>query len=292
MTHDRENSEVTIDVDGDGTVDARFAVYSDQNMMATLDGTTVSLVADPMGTSDLDDYDVQGTDQADSIDAMGGNDGVEAGFGDDTVMGGDGNDWLSGEDGADVLDGGDGNDTLYGGDDNDVLNGGAGHDYIDGGEDNDMLSGGDGDDTLLAGDGNDTVNSGAGNDHVNLGNGDDVVQGSVDELDGDDIDSFNDDDRIEISGLTADSVITHNDLENMVEIDVDGDGEIDASFELYGSNGILGEVRSADGTSAVLQIDRSLTSNADNDAWVPAVMTRLTVWREMTNCLALVAVTP
>jgi hypothetical protein len=69
---------------------------------------------------------------------------------------------------------------------------------------------------------------------------------------------------IEMRGLTAASVITHNDLEQIVEIDLDGDGVMDASFELYGSNGILGQTRSTDGTTATLQIDRSLASDASN----------------------------
>ncbi|MBS0419786.1 MAG: DUF2974 domain-containing protein [Proteobacteria bacterium] len=132
-----------------------------------------------------------GTNQADTIDSLEGDDVVYAGSGDDTVYGnlgndtlyGDGgNDSLSGNDGADTLLGGDGNDSLLGGNDNDTLHGEngddnlsgdagtdslygeAGTDVLSGGADNDVLMGGAGSDDLTGGSGNDNLSGGAGAD--------------------------------------------------------------------------------------------------------------------------------
>ncbi|SCY47974.1 PQQ-dependent sugar dehydrogenase [Microvirga guangxiensis] len=59
-------------------------------------------------------------DEADVIDAGGGNDVVYAGAGDDKVFGGTGNDTLSGMNGNDSIDGGSGRDRMLGGRGNDI----------------------------------------------------------------------------------------------------------------------------------------------------------------------------
>jgi len=53
-----------------------------------------------------------GTDEADQIDAEGGDDTVAGGAGDDVIDGGAGDDTLAGQDGSDTLAGGDGDDHL------------------------------------------------------------------------------------------------------------------------------------------------------------------------------------
>ncbi|MDO9637680.1 MAG: Hint domain-containing protein [Pseudotabrizicola sp.] len=138
-----------------------------------------------------------GTNEADRIDAYGGNDVVNAGGGNDTVFGGTGNDTLNGqdgddilygEDGADRLFGGAGNDTLYGGADADSLEGGIGNDHLYGGTGNDTLNGQDGDDILygeagadrlFGGAGNDTLYGGADADSLDGGLGDDLLDGGA-----------------------------------------------------------------------------------------------------------------
>lgn len=101
------------------------------------------------------DY-VLGSDVADVISTVGGDDHVDAGSGDDfvfagadndTVHGRAGNDTLYGEGGVDFLYGGTGNDTLYGGDHRDYLYGGSGDDILIGGAWGDYLNGGFGSDT-------------------------------------------------------------------------------------------------------------------------------------------------
>jgi len=108
------------------------------------------------------DDTLQGSNAADLINALGGNDRIITLDGADTVFGGAGNDQINGfpngggisayaasgpltadgEDGddfiygsvlADTLSGGLGNDTIYGRDGNDSLDGGAGNDSLDGG---------------------------------------------------------------------------------------------------------------------------------------------------------------
>ena len=80
------------------------------------------------------------TDNGETLNGQGGNDGVYGGAGNDTLYGDNGNDHLIG---------GDGDDILYGGAGNDVLNGGAGDDKLYGGAGNDWLIGGEGEDIFI-----------------------------------------------------------------------------------------------------------------------------------------------
>ncbi|MBO1347628.1 MAG: hypothetical protein EBE86_009630 [Hormoscilla sp. GUM202] len=70
------------------------------------------------------DYELQGTENADTLSGDRGN---------DSLYGGEGSDTLYGQEGDDLLDGGNGSDTLYGGDgvDTFVLAPGMGQDTID-----------------------------------------------------------------------------------------------------------------------------------------------------------------
>jgi Ca2+-binding RTX toxin-like protein len=163
-----------------------------------------------------------GTEGADYLVLLAGNDTATGGDGRDTLCGGDDtdslsggnggdvlygehdNDILSGDKGNDVLSGGQGLDTLNGGKGNDIVQGGAGadsllgsdgldtlygdagFDSLEGGAGNDSLLGGADDDLLLADDGNDTASGEAGNDTVQGGTGDDSLLGGtgLDSLDG------------------------------------------------------------------------------------------------------------
>ena len=109
--------------------------------------------------------DIPGTPGPDLLNGTDDADTVEAGAGNDTVNGLGGDDALFGEDGNDVLEGGDGNDTLDGGAGNDRLLGGAGNDVIRTGGgprnlNNDFADGGAGDDTIFGGGENDNLNGG------------------------------------------------------------------------------------------------------------------------------------
>ncbi|MEM6742451.1 MAG: hypothetical protein AAF676_01780, partial [Pseudomonadota bacterium] len=68
----------------------------------------------------------------DRVDGRGGRDDVWAGFGNDVLFGGDGDDLLRGEEGRDRLFGGKGSDNLAGGGGNDLARGGAGDDFVRG----------------------------------------------------------------------------------------------------------------------------------------------------------------
>ncbi len=99
--------------------------------------------------TELDDSLVFG-DEANIVNALGGDDIIRTNGGDDEIHGGDGNDNLGG---------GTGNDTLYGDADNDTLYGNTGNDTLDGGTGNDNLQGQENHDTYLfgRGDGSDTI---------------------------------------------------------------------------------------------------------------------------------------
>ena len=89
-----------------------------------------------------------GTDQADLMTALQGNDAAFGGLGDDHIYGGSGDDYL------------------FGAEDNDRVFGGTGNDFVGGGDGNDLLSGGDGNDTVANQSGNDTMYGGLGNDQL------------------------------------------------------------------------------------------------------------------------------
>jgi hypothetical protein len=153
------------------------------------------------------DDNLVGSDEAEVIDALEGNDSVIALGGDDEVLGNFGDDELSGGAGNDTLDGGAGNDRLNGNSGADVMRGGDGDDiyYVDAPGDRivessgrdivytdiDFRLQGTGAEVLLSSSdsgaslrlvgstGNDVITSGNGSDVlIGLG-GDDVMTGSV-----------------------------------------------------------------------------------------------------------------
>lgn len=121
-------------------------VFSDRTYSSADITTNLVSVASVIEASDL----YVGSDSAEAINLLGG---------DDTVFAGGGMDVLSGGDGADRLFGEDGNDTLLGGAGDDNLDGGNGDDLLDGGSGVDTLNGGAGVDTYVfgIGSGYDTV---------------------------------------------------------------------------------------------------------------------------------------
>ncbi|MCM8921806.1 MAG: hypothetical protein LC540_17340 [Candidatus Thiodiazotropha sp.] len=73
---------------------------------------------------------IQGFNNAETIEAQGGNDDVLAYGGDDLVTGGLGDDFLLGGEGDDLLIGGSDNDFLFGQEGSDHLEGGVGNDFL------------------------------------------------------------------------------------------------------------------------------------------------------------------
>lgn len=124
-----------------------------------------------------DDDVLMGTDNADTIDLLAGNDTYDGGKGADIIDGGDGIDTIQGGNGSDLINGGDGDDDLSGGNDGDIMNGGEGNDSLQGDIGNDILNGGAGNDTIEGGDGADIISGGADNDFIFGGGGQDDIDG-------------------------------------------------------------------------------------------------------------------
>lgn len=115
------------------------------------------------GTMDADS--IQAGDGNDFVCALGGDDHVDAGAGNDIVHGGSGNDAIFGGSGNDHLDGGEGADFITGEGGNDVMTGGAGDRAADvafGGEGNDSFA-------WAPGSGNDQFHGEAGRDTLQIG---------------------------------------------------------------------------------------------------------------------------
>jgi len=118
-------------------------------------------VLNPNGIGNASEM-ITGSDLADRINGLGGNDTIRGGLGNDTINGGAG---------VDFLYGGDGNDTLFGGIDSDFMYGEAGNDTMRGEIGADIMFGGYGNDTLYGGVEADIINGGAGDDTLYGGNG-------------------------------------------------------------------------------------------------------------------------
>ncbi|WP_066472723.1 cadherin-like domain-containing protein [Bosea sp. WAO] len=116
-----------------------------------------------------------GSDCADRIEGLGGDDLIDARGGSDIVVGGAGNDHIFGGAGHDRIDAGAGDDIVFGGAGNDVIHGGAGNDSLHGGGGNDTIFGGAGRDVITGGDGDDIIDAGEGDDVVDGGSGDNVI---------------------------------------------------------------------------------------------------------------------
>ena len=135
----------------------------------------------PFGDRDV----IEGTNDADTIDATagddailsyGGNDSVDAGEGDDQVWTGYGNDTV-------VADAGD--DEIYLGFDDDTygaldLGADEGNDTIDGGSGNDTIITNSGEHSITGGDGADSITDNGGTVHIDGGADNDVILSSDD----------------------------------------------------------------------------------------------------------------
>ena len=184
---------------------------------------------DELTGDDGDDY-LSGGDGRDRLHGgddddklLGGDDRdrLSGGGGDDRLKGQDGGDRLKGQKGADRLEGGDGSDRLWGAkgrdrlegdDDHDRLEGGRGRDALFGGRGRDRLEGGDGDDRLKGGKGRDRLDGGSDDDRLKGGAGDDVFvfDGRFGRDRIADFDARDDDERIDLSGVSA--IRSFNDL--------------------------------------------------------------------------------
>jgi Ca2+-binding RTX toxin-like protein len=148
--------------------------------------TYIDCTTDPCyGTPERDV--ISGTNEPETIKALGGNDYVTAWRGKDLVYGGDGADELDGHYGGDTIYGGPGADILYGANHSDTVYGGRGPDRIKadaydfepiGVEPVDHSYGQGADDTIRAWDSNrDIIDCGAGNeDTVVYDRGQDTIK--------------------------------------------------------------------------------------------------------------------
>ncbi len=174
------------------------------------------------------DDTVFGGGDADLIYGEAGNDRVFGDAGDDMINGGAGNDSVFGGAGNDtfVAESGDGNDSYFG----DDASGGAGNDTIDLSAINvattvDLGAGGrgtassaqSGSDTLwdienvVTGSGADTITANSATNRINGGAGNDTFKfGSAADADGDTIVGFQAGDRIDLSGIDANTGTTGN----------------------------------------------------------------------------------
>ncbi len=198
-------------------------------------GTAADIIRGDEG----DDF-IYAEDGRDIVFAGDGDDDVFGGADDDALYGEDGDDWIAGDGGNDMLDGGLGNDTVFGGDGDDMFIGRAndGDDFYDGGSGIDTLDLGSvgggvrvdlgtgiggrgsvtgvqtGTDTLYGienvttGSGNDTIIASTAVNVIDGGAGEDVfVFKSVAAANGDTIVGFETGDRIDLSGIDANTGI-------------------------------------------------------------------------------------
>jgi|GEM_PF-391341 len=120
-----------------------------------------------------------GSDGADTISAMAGNDQIYAGAGGDLAYGNQGSDTLWGEADTDTLYGGQDADVVYGNQGSDLLYGNLGTDALYGGRDADTVYGGQGGDLLYGNLGNDVLHGNRGADTLYGGQGDDTLSGGA-----------------------------------------------------------------------------------------------------------------
>ena len=132
--------------------------------------------------------DMLGTDNADTVSLLAGDDRYSGQAGNDVIYGNQGNDLLYGNQGDDRIFGGKDNDTAFGGQGTDTLFGNQGSDTIYGnigadnlygGQGNDTIYGGQGDDVLFGNKGSDVLAGGLGADTFGFNAGDTDFQSGV-----------------------------------------------------------------------------------------------------------------
>ncbi len=142
-----------------------------------------------------------GTNNADSIFAKGGNDRVYGRGGDDLIFGQTGNDRLFGGTGNDRLFGDAGDDHIYGENGDDRLAGNSGSDRLHGEDGNDVIFGDSGVDHLYGGGGDDHLQGGGGSDRLFGGLGSDIFYAFADSSRDEIRDFQNGTDKIDLSGM-------------------------------------------------------------------------------------------
>lgn len=143
---------------------------------ATITVNPVDEPFDPNVPTNGDDR-IFGTDEADIIRALGGDDTVIGRAGDDSLFGSAGNDSIKGSAGDDRIRGNVGDDSLKGNGGEDDINGGGGADDIRGGGAADVINGGGGADTIRGNGGADQINGAGGADLLLGGGGADTLTG-------------------------------------------------------------------------------------------------------------------
>lgn len=162
--------------DIESLIDAAIPAVTPGGGNDLLFGTNLANIINGLSGNDV----IAAFDGNDKIFGGFGDDYILAGRGDDQVTGGDGNDFLFGEAGNDVLDGGDGDDAMFGGAGADTMTGGFGNDWMYGGNGADTMTGGEGDEIMDGGAGNDTMTGDNGNDILVGGDGRDRLTGGAD----------------------------------------------------------------------------------------------------------------
>lgn len=190
----------------------------------------------------LDGFKGRLTGEYDYFSASNGRDILNAGAGNDVIFGFEGNDRLAGKGGDDVL---------HGQKDDDRLIGGRGNDTLDGGEDDDVLIGGGGRDLFRSenGFGQDTWTGGGGADRFEIGYyQEDRLGATVTDFNrrqGDQVDLSQDDaffffdfdDIVYIGSDAFTGTAGRYEIrmeDGLVEVDSNGDGEMDQSILLEG----------------------------------------------------------
>lgn len=113
---------------------------------------------------------------------------------------------------------------------------GAGDDTLEGDSNANILSGGAGADSLIAVAGDDTLIGGLGADSLVGGTGNDVFQGTAAELNTDYIFDFGPADRLDITDLQSNSILTLSG-DGRVDIDLNGDGVVDSTLHVFAQTG-------------------------------------------------------
>ncbi|MEO0393352.1 MAG: calcium-binding protein [Pseudomonadota bacterium] len=119
---------------------------------------------DPITASTFGDDLILGNRDANTIDALEGDDEIRGLLGNDIIFGGRGADLIYGNQGVDTIYGGSQEDFIFGGQDADVIYGELGTDVIYGNRGLDILYGGERSDTIYGGQGGDLIYGGGGDD--------------------------------------------------------------------------------------------------------------------------------
>ena len=177
-----------------------------------------------------------------------GDDDIETGYGENYIDAGDGDDFVTLDDGGSIVFGGAGNDDIwaYGGDN-----------VIDAGDGDDIVETGDGDDTLIGGLGQDILIGGEGRDVFIYRSADESGAGAalrdvIEDFDaggaGDSVDildfsgfvtgvfAFLGDETHDFDG-GGNTQARFNDQTKILEIDADGDAQVDMEIELTDTDG-------------------------------------------------------